>query len=639
MTRWARFAFVTTAALLLSGGVLPLPQAHSSDGINGIQLTIRVKEILEADPVESGWVDSVTYPIHFDLETSVRAGNFSLLVTAHPKSERSVDLTASLYVSGPIPFNRSDAATVEYGSALMIEDIRGKGKSHYTAQLIPHPASLPTDTTDNLSDTAAWSDMTGPAMQFYLPRGPLEQPLFLPYRGAMEYEYEPLRDSLGFDPSTRVNVYLCWTEPHDLPFEPGHQFAIDPARFRVGVQHSRFTTAAESRAPIMAGCLRWLGYAPALITEGIGGLYSFSDYDVKKDQDAGHRIPIDSLARTIDYRRYDPEVAYHHASSFIAWLINYYGIEHLRTLYDRATDLSIQRAAWSVYGHTIGELETAWLDFLKHRKFYQEELLHYADRERLYHHYAENLELLRLAAAEVTPPAADLLRKMALVQAHMGDWKGTVETLAHLDADYPNNSQYQWYLAEAERAVGDDASASRLYVTLAAVDSTAADACLRLGDIQWETRRADSAAALWKRGLTTIRTRPSACELDLRLGSYFDAKKHGEDSAHAHYTRARQNAWRMIDTEPSDPEGWILTAEALMGLDSADIGLHHLTMAESLSDAPVDRGRISLIRGQCYDVLRQRRDAIAAYDSVFTIAAEAPVQRAARRYSNRAYTR
>ena len=147
----------------------------------------------------------------------------------------------------------------------------------------------------------------------------------------------------------------------------------------------------------MVGLYRWWGYAPDLLVVGLAGLLTFADHDVLSDRKAGHAIPLDSLVRTLDFKRHDPDVASHHAASFVRWLVRSHGIASFHDLYDRATDLSLRRAFWSVYGKTLAELEQDWLAHLNKRTFTAKELFDAAMRAKYYQRYGECLALLQQA--------------------------------------------------------------------------------------------------------------------------------------------------------------------------------------------------------------------------------------------------
>lgn len=624
--------------LLLIAGAIPIC-ASAAHAANGVMLDVVVHEVVASDPPETGVVDSISYPVYFDRKTTLRAGNFVADVTARRGDGESVHLSASLFVSGQLPGNFSDEANVLPGAALIIDNIRGKGKSTYRARLVPRLTELPPDTALFFADSLAWETIYSLRANYHLPKQVFPPMQFLPIRGALDFEFESLLDTLDIQPSDRLQVYLTPAGVMDWPSEPGSAHAIDQSRYRMITSHAPFSPVIRVQPLAIAAFLRHWGYAPQLLMTGLASYADFGDYDVTKDRDAGRVIPLDSLARTADYRCHDRAAADHHAASFVAWLLNTYGIPHFKTLYERATDLSIHRAIWSVYGKTLAELEKDWGAYLKTRTFHRDEFEYYAQRAEVYRDYATELELYQKAADAVNPPTPEILSRIGLVLGQMGRWEEAANAFARLRAEYPDDPNGRWLEAEARRAMGDEITASRLYTEMCAVNPSDPQPYLRLGDIQWEARRVDSAAYLWRHGISLGTARRAGGELRLRMGWYFSERRKGQDSARVYFADARYTVEQLIQANPLDPAALTIAAEAMLGLDSIETALRYLRAAALASNAPVDLGRIHRLRGQCYDKMGRRSEAISEYEAVLACGAEAPQVRLARKYLNRAFGR
>ena len=618
-------------------GVVSCVSASTAHAANGINLEVIVHEILDADPPESAVVDSVSYPILYDRTTTLRAGNFVVDVTAHPGADESVELTCALFVAGPVPFNRSEEATVAAGSGLVFDGIRGKGKSSYRALFVPHPIDFEADTLAATDDSANWEIVSSEHAQYFVPRGVLPSLQFLPVRSVLDYTLDLTMDSLGLNPAGRALVYLTPKDLGGWVIDSELGVGIDAARYRVIAYHTPLAPRIRPRDLILAAVYRDWGYAPALLASGVAGYTEFADFDVVTDRNANRIIPLDSLVRTVDYSRHDRDVARHHAESFVTWLIVSYGIPNFRNLYDRATDLSLRRALWSVYGKTLAELEKEWLGYLKTRRFNREEFQFYASREMAFRNFESHLNLLQRAAEAVSPPTDVVLRDIGVAQGQLGRWQDATASFKRLVSEYPDNIDGRLLLAEAQRASGDDIGAWRTYLEILRSHPTDAQAHLRMGDIQWETRRVDSAAALWRKALANSQGRYTTAELCLRLGHYFSERRSGKDSSQAYFGRARNTVAQSLSDNPTLAPGWIITAESMLAQDSAVGALEYLAVAELVTDAPIDVGRISLLRGQCCDRLGRRQEAVTAYEAVLSDDAEAPIKRLAQKYINRPY--
>ena len=612
--------------------------ATSSYAANGIRLDIIVNEHLDTDPPESAVIDSVSYPVLYSRKTILRAGNFVVDVTAQPGSGGAVDLATSLYVSGPLPGNRSDDASIAPGAAMLIDEIRGKGKSRYSARLVPHTADVPADTLGMSKDSTHWEPLYSLRAQYFVPKGLLPPMQFLPVRSALDFEFQAFIDTFALEAPGRLLVYLPPGNLAGHPYEPLYGYSIDPSRYIVIAHHTPFEPHIRPRALVLAACYRAWGYAPQLLSSGVAGYFGFSDYNVIKDRAAGHSIRLDSLARTMDYKRHDRLVADHHAESFITWLISTYGIPNYKSLYERATDQSIHRAIWSVYNQTLAELESKWLAFLKARQFDGEEFMHYATRAVAFRDFETHLELLEQAAVAVnSPPTMEVWRNIGLAQGQLGRWEDAAKTLTRLITDFPDEQLGRWLLAEAQRASGEDVAAWLTYLNLLQRKPSDPQTALRMGDIQWDARRVDSAATFWRRGLSSSPGPLAGGELKLRMGWYFQERRKGQDSARAYFADARRTVTPLLVNSPTDAAAWIIAGEALLGLDSVQAALEHLALAQAVTDAPIELGRIHLLRGKCYDRLDRRKDAVAEYQSVEAVQGGSPMIRQARKWLNRPY--
>jgi tetratricopeptide (TPR) repeat protein len=405
----------------------------------------------------------------------------------------------------------------------------------------------------------------------------------------------------------------------------------------VAALYDRRASGVDVAAMLLVNLYRWWGYAPDLLAVGLAGFNSFGDHDVLADRAQGRSIPLDSVVRTLDFKRQDPRAAAHHAASFVRWLMRQYGDRSFRDLYDKSTDLSLRRAMWSVYGKTLGELEQEWLAYLKKRQFTRDELQYFAERARFHRRYEEYVSLLQETAHCVDTVDERLTANIGIAQAHLGRWRDAVGTFRDLVRVRPDTAMYRWLLAEALSADGDQAGAAGELGELQRRAPNDPRPFLRLGDAQYEQRRRDSAAVLWRRGLDVAKGNRMTLELLLRLAHYEAGRRGGPDAALPLLASARQMADQAIGVDPSGPDGWIFGGEALLGLDSLETAIAYLQTAAYLADAPIDLGRIHLGLGACYDRDGNRRDAVAQYEQVLALPATASDRRWAQYYINKVY--
>jgi tetratricopeptide (TPR) repeat protein len=433
-----------------------------------------------------------------------------------------------------------------------------------------------------------------------------------------------------------MSVFLLDGASSEFPYDDRFDFAVDPARNRIVARYNYATSGIDTQALLLLSFYRHWGYAPDLLALGVSGYLSFADYDVLRDHARGAAIPLDSLVSGCNFKRHGRESALDHAASFVGWLIRTQGVNKFRELYQRATDLSLDRALWAGYGKTLAELEREWLDYLSRLSFATEEFRRYATRARYYHRPGRHLSLLERGAAASDTVVPNLWHDLALAQGHMGQWDEAAATLRALLAYDPSFTGGYTLLGEALLAQGDWVKAALVFNDALAHDSSLAQAYMRLGDIQADQRRVDSAAVLWYRGLDQNAGPIVAANLNLRAGRYARSRGRLED-AMGHFQIALQSANQAIGSDPANPTAWMLIGASYLNLDSIEVALGHLDAAYYLADAPVDLALIHIYTGACYDLASRRSDALRQYEQVFTMPAPYLNQAAARRYINVPY--
>jgi tetratricopeptide (TPR) repeat protein len=615
--------------------LLPFSQTARADQA-GVRVRIEVFEILDADPPETAIIDSVTADILFDRETTLRAGNFVLFLTAAAADADAVQLQYSLFPLGTAASPKFDDARVEYETPLIVSDIPGKGKSAYRSLITPYPALVPPAPALEPSDTSGWRSQPGTFYVHHAAPYSLADFHYPQLHSILDGEYGAMRDTFALRSPGRMSVYLIEGRSSEFPYDSRFDFAVDPARNRIAARYDYATSGIDTQALLLLSLYRHWGYAPDLLALGASGYLSFADYDVVEDRAKGIAIPLDSLVRACDFKRYNQESALDHAASFVGWLIHTGSMNTFRELYQRATDLSLERALWAGYGKTLAELEAEWLDYLSDRVFRADEFARFAVRARYYRRPGRHLTLLERGAASSDTVMPGLWHDLSLAQGHTGQWEKTAATLRTLIAYDPAFVSGYALLGEALWAQGDWVHAALVLKDALALDSTLVQAYMRLGDIQADRRRVDSAAVLWQRGLYLGGGPIVTANLNLRVGRYERSRGKPELAAE-HFRTALQSANQALGSDAANPTAWLLIGASYLNLDSIDIALEHLDAAYYLADAPVDVALIHIYTGACYDLAGQRDAALRQYEKVFTMPAPYMNQKTARRYINAPY--
>ncbi|HUU46117.1 MAG TPA: hypothetical protein VM118_10335, partial [Acidobacteriota bacterium] len=446
------------------------------DSIPGVRVSIEVTEILHADPPETAVIDTLVADVPFDLETTLRVGNFVLFLTATPKPPDEVRLQCGLHPFGPATAPRFDEAAVQFGAPLIVDDIAGKGKSTYRALITPQPTQVAVGMAPPLSDADSWQRQSGAFYVHYATPFSLAYFHYPQLHSIIDGEFGAMRDTFALTTPGRASVYVIEGASPEFPYDPRFDFAVDPARNRIAARYDNLVSGLDAQALLLLGLYRWWGYAPDLLAVGASGYMIFADYDVIADRDAENAIPLDSLALTRDFKRHDPDVAFHHAASFVGWLIRTQGMNTFRECYRRATDLSLGRALWAGYDRTLAELEREWQASLDGRRFTVEEYHQFATRARYYHRTKRHLSLLEQAAAASDSVRPGIWYDLALAQGHAGRWDDAAITLQDLVVSRPDILTGQVLLGEALWALGDRVHAALVLNAVLQTDSLLAQA-------------------------------------------------------------------------------------------------------------------------------------------------------------------
>jgi hypothetical protein len=154
----------------------------------------------------------------------------------------------------------------------------------------------------------------------------------------------------GFADAATFTVHSIWsTDNHEVVHLYSSEWGSNVALFSEGfaVAHSADPAAGDLRP-------KW---------------HSAPVHDVARQLRAGARlIALTDLATTASFRRFDPDVTYPEAGSFVRYLIDAQGLDRMKATFGRLRpDDSLERVlavVVAIYGRTLSELEAAWLDDL-----------------------------------------------------------------------------------------------------------------------------------------------------------------------------------------------------------------------------------------------------------------------------------
>lgn len=85
----------------------------------------------------------------------------------------------------------------------------------------------------------------------------------------------------------------------------------------------------------------------------------------------GRLMAIANLTATNDFRRFDPDVTYPESGSFVRYLIDTYGLDRMKRLFQRGTPAdpadTVRQQFAAVYGRALADAERDWWAFLDNR--------------------------------------------------------------------------------------------------------------------------------------------------------------------------------------------------------------------------------------------------------------------------------
>ena len=603
----------------------------------GVQVEIRVKEFLQADPSVSDWVDSNTVLVPIGVEVFALQGNFGINLLATEIDSQNVNLRYRLTTLGTNVNHRSGSVHVEFGVPVVIDSIPGKGKSVYRALLVPHPAEADTSCLKTVGDPSGWPFDPTAHFDLYYMKNSLADAHWNILRDFLEQEYKTVHEKFGFDYPGKVQYYFCPCRPENFDFEPGLGFAIDPARLAGYALYTQDANTVDPQITNLLKFYRWWGFAPRLLVWGVSGYTDFADFYARQYLQGKKLVPLDSLVVSADYRRVDPLVAYYESSSFVHLLIDSIGVHTFHDLYEKSTDLSLKPAFLAATGKTLGEWEAIWKRHLAAREFRWPELTYFAHRAEAVRRYTEHLQLLELAFADLKDSlSVPLTQELAIAYLGLGRYAEAYATYRKLAAAQPRDAQLQQYCGNAAATLGLLDEAWAYFERAAKLDTAFAAPYLSMGEIMEAQGRPDSAVALWQIGLTRGQSIPIYTELLVHL-AYYDGRHKHTEQAQERLGLAKNATGRLLGQYPDSPRYLLRMGDILMQMRATDSALINYDAAEFLEDRPFYLGEIYLGRGKTYDRAGRRAEAVKYYEKVFEVLSGYLTRQQAQRYINEIY--
>lgn len=267
---------------------------------------------------------------------------------------------------GPQANTYSRSFTVEYGLPARMDNIKGKAGAAYNFVITPLER-IRVDIADCIFDQHRKGDFNfNPTanMDIYFVPNSLGDYYWNLVKGLHENELRQFKSLFNLNLPGKQKLFLCPCPLFSVIWDSRFGQISDPTRNNSFGLFTRELNTADPFVIIHTSLLRQYGYAPPFLSEGWAGYLSFAYYDMKKIIKENQNVPITKLLNTYDYLNASPTLADRTASTFVKYLIDNYGFDKFRDLYEESHDLNLAEKFEEVYTKTAADVELEWLTYI-----------------------------------------------------------------------------------------------------------------------------------------------------------------------------------------------------------------------------------------------------------------------------------
>jgi len=437
------------------------------------------------------------FPVAFAVEAEVTA------IDTH-----RVDLTIHVTTAGALPHLVSKRFSVEYGLPAEIRGINAREGQDYRLRFVPLASTDETPEPCTFTHTTPGQFRIFPAASMninYVP-GSLAEFHQTLIRDVMQTRFKQFQAAFGLSLPGRYDVYACPCALPNVLWDKRFAIAADPTRSLVFVLHEPDFTSVDPFAVCHTAVLRQFGYSPPFLSEGLAGYFSLSIPDMRQLIADELHVPLSRIIPTADYLTADPVVADRTAATCVRFLIDAYGWERFRTLYEQAHDGNLLDRVSATYDMTLDQIQQQWLQWIDtvtiaidqvHLAAEQAEVLRqYGPMSKHYHlmlslatskrdsslaqaglvnaaysigdyYEAINMQQARVINAD---SSVATLNPLAGYQLMAGDYEQADQTISRVLATDPENFFAHFSRGLLHLAVGDSAAARQTFRELALSD-------------------------------------------------------------------------------------------------------------------------------------------------------------------------
>jgi tetratricopeptide (TPR) repeat protein len=579
---------------LFSGPVLAAP---------GVVLNIRVEEGTSSDSASFKLIEQRDVEFPDGVEKASFQTNFTLTVTPHIIDQENLILNLNLITLPPRPQTILREVLAKSGQRFYLDEVVVKGDRFFRIYLTPkvtevEDAECDLDTRDKESEE--WDDLPSAHFFFRYILSSLADMHWSRIKGHAETDYRRFREIFGFTQPAmdRMEYYLIPCRVPEVVWDDQFDIGLDPVRNKLYAVYNIFERSLDTPGVGFLLFYRIWGYAPPMLVEGVGNYFSLSHHFTKKLIASRKWIPLNKLILTTDYRNQPDYVAFWESSSFVRFLVTTYNKDEFKTLYQKATDLTLEQDFQEVYQKDLGTLEREWLSFLEE---YRDSIydFHYAANVSFTNlHYDEAIELyqdiLNLIGRDVAT-----LRSLAYVYYVKGDFDQAENFYREILAGDTLNLEYLHTLGNIKRIKGEYDLAKDYYQKIVQLDSTLLESYIRLAEVEMDQGDLLLAEGHLEQARQLEPNTQLRAEIYLDLGSIYQ-KLEQPDKAEENFNSALFYARRFVGEFPGKPIPFLRLGECFFNQGEVDSAIYFYKIAEFLEERPLYQGRVSLALGKAY---------------------------------------
>ena len=594
--------------LILLAFILILNFSMAS-GEPGTQLDIAVKEGISGDSSSFQLIDQREIKLHNGLETASFQANFTLTTTATIVDSENVVLNLVLVTLPPQPQTIMKEVEARYDLPFLLGEVNVKSGRVFQIYLTPHTVDLPPaecDLDTRVKEKGEWDELPSAHFFYRYILNSLADLQWSTIKGHTETEYRRFREDFGFTRPAmdRMEYYLLPCHVNEIAWDRRFNMGLDPTKNKIYTIYTLFEKSLDSPGIGFTLFYRLWGYAPPLLTEGIGNYFSLSNYYTKKLITSKKWVPLSQLELTQNYRKQSPEVAFWEASSFVRFLVKSYNLDKFKQLYQKATDLTLDQVIREVYRKNLSALEKEWLSYLKTQQDSISDFYYLAGMKTTNGHLDDAIELYRDMLNLYGKDNPGILRSLAYVYYLKGDYDQAEKYYLQVLSADTLNLEYMQNLGNIAGILGDYDKARRYYLKEISLDSTYVEARIQLAKVQTNTGDLLYAKDNLERIETTKLGSESQVEIFSNLGIIY--QKLGEvEPAKANFDKALFYGRRFVVEFPDSPISYLKLGDAFFNKSEVDSAINFYKIAEFLETKPYYRGKILLAMGKAY---RQKQE-------------------------------